>query len=522
MSKVGTIGELTNIALDVPYVQDAITFFQKFSHPCNTMLLMTAEVDTKKQQKSLILLQSSVRICAYKRKVSFHALNSNGMNLLHMLEENFKQRYELTTKENELTIVIKATEREVNEDLRLKQVCLFSPLRELIAEINCLGKKEDLFIAGNFSFDLFETYEDLPQVKRGDSSCPHYTLYVSQLLLEVNHQTGKSQLRASVFSGKDFERNHRDLSAHMQELKIRMSNEKETGYIRSGDMVRQFYKVNLSDEEFINRVKQIKERIVEGDIFQAVVSRVFSVPCPDSLAGFRKLVELNPSPYMFFMRDESFELFGASPESALKYENSSRVVEMYPIAGTRKRGLNEQKKIDLDIDGRIEFELRTNDKEVAEHMMLVDLARNDLAKICETGSRYVHPLMKVDRYQRVMHLVSQVQGKLKDDLDALHAYQATMNMGTLTGAPKIKATAIIREMEECERGAYGGAVGYLNGAGDMDTCIVIRSATVKNGVAYVQAGAGVVYDSDPLSEAQETVDKAYSVLMALNASEGEV
>jgi anthranilate synthase component 1 len=218
---------------------------------------------------------------------------------------------------------------------------------------------------------------------------------------------------------------------------------------------------------------------------------------------------------MFYMHDELFTLFGASPESALKYEQQTNQIEIYPIAGTRHRGKNTDGSINLDLDGRIELELRSDMKENAEHMMLVDLARNDVARVSQAGTRYVADLLKVDRYSHVMHLVSRVVGQLKPELDALHAYQACMNMGTLTGAPKIRAMQLIRDVEKSRRGSYGGAVGYLTGEGDLDTCIVIRSAYVENGVAQVQAGAGVVYDSDPQSEADETRSKAQAVISAI-------
>ncbi len=218
---------------------------------------------------------------------------------------------------------------------------------------------------------------------------------------------------------------------------------------------------------------------------------------------------------MFFLQDAEFTLFGASPESALKYCTQSNQVEIYPIAGTRHRGKNPDDSINLDLDGRIELELRSDMKENAEHMMLVDLARNDVARISTPGSRYVADLLKVDRYSHVMHLVSRVVGQLRDDLDALHAYQACMNMGTLTGAPKIRAMQLIRNVEQRRRGSYGGAVGYLTGHGDMDTCIVIRSAYVEEGIASVQAGAGVVYDSIPQAEADETRSKAQAVITAI-------
>lgn len=218
---------------------------------------------------------------------------------------------------------------------------------------------------------------------------------------------------------------------------------------------------------------------------------------------------------MFFMQDDDFTLFGASPESALKYDAGNRQIEIYPIAGTRPRGRRADGSLDLDLDSRIELEMRTDHKELAEHLMLVDLARNDLARICQAGNRYVADLTKVDRYSFVMHLVSRVVGTLRADLDVLHAYQACMNMGTLSGAPKVRAMQLIAASEGTRRGSYGGAVGYFTATGDLDTCIVIRSAYVEDGIATVQAGAGVVLDSIPQAEADETRNKARAVLRAI-------
>ncbi len=278
---------------------------------------------------------------------------------------------------------------------------------------------------------------------------------------------------------------------------------------------------NVSDADFCQTVRHLKEFIVKGDIFQVVPSRCFSLPCPSPLASYKELKQSNPSPYMFYMQDEHFTLFGASPESALKYSADSNQIEIYPIAGTRRRGKNCDGSINPDLDSRIELELRSDKKENAEHMMLVDLARNDIARISCAGSRHVADLLKVDRYSHVMHLVSRVVGQLRHDLDALHAYQACMNMGTLTGAPKIRAMQLIRDVEKTRRGSYGGAVGYLTGEGDLDSCIVIRSAYVENGIAQVQAGAGVVYDSDPQAEADETRNKAQAVIAAIQKAHKE-
>ena len=219
--------------------------------------------------------------------------------------------------------------------------------------------------------------------------------------------------------------------------------------------------VDQSDEEYGAVVRKMQRAIRAGEIFQVVPSRRFSLPCPSPLAAYDVLKKSNPSPYMFFMQDNDFTLFGASPESSLKYDAVSRQIEIYPIAGTRPRGRRADGSLDRDLDSRIELEMRTDHKELSEHLMLVDLARNDLARICTPGSRYVADLTKVDRYSFVMHLVSRVVGELRQDLDVLHAYRACMNMGTLSGAPKVRAMQLIAAAEGKRRGSYGGAVGYF-------------------------------------------------------------
>ncbi len=199
----------------------------------------------------------------------------------------------------------------------------------------------------------------------------------------------------------------------------------------------------------------------------------------------------------------------------MKYSQATRQLEIYPIAGSRPRGFDADGNIDPELDSRLELELRLDHKEQAEHLMLVDLARNDIARVCESKTRHVKDLMQVDRYSHIMHLVSRVVGKLRPELDALHAYQACMNMGTLTGAPKIKAMQLIYQFEQQKRHSYGGAVGYLQSDGNFDTCIVIRSAFVQNGIAHVQAGCGTVLDSDLQMEADETRHKARAVINAI-------
>jgi anthranilate synthase component 1 len=259
----------------------------------------------------------------------------------------------------------------------------------------------------------------------------------------------------------------------------------------------------------------LKQHIVAGDVFQIVASRTFTLPCPDPLGAYARLRQANPSPYLFYVAGRDAVVFGASPETAIKVHGSPRRVTIRPIAGTAARGRSAGGDIDVDLDSRREAALHLDQKETAEHMMLVDLARNDVARVSRPGTRQVTRLLTVDRYAHVMHLVSEVEGTLAEGQDALHAYAAAMNMGTLVGAPKIRAAQILREVEPSRRGAYGGAVGYLSHDGAMDTAIVIRAAVVREGLAEVRAGAGIVFDSDPDEEARETRRKAEAVLRAI-------
>ena len=264
-------------------------------------------------------------------------------------------------------------------------------------------------------------------------------------------------------------------------------------------------------------VEHFIAKTASGELLQVVPSRRFSLPCYSPFNSYRQLKRAYPSPYLFYLHDRDFTLFGASPESALKYSPYTRELELYPIAGTKRRGLVEG-EIDFELDQKMEELLKNDPKELAEHLMLVDLAKEDLAKVSEERSIYVKDLLKVDRYRYVMHLVSRVAGRLKEGLTPIDAYLAVMNMGTLTGAPKIEAMRQIYQFETEARGSYGGAIGYVEGLmqGDrFDSAITIRSAYVKEGIAYVQAGAGIVADSDLESEIEETENKASSVVMAI-------
>jgi anthranilate synthase component 1 len=272
------------------------------------------------------------------------------------------------------------------------------------------------------------------------------------------------------------------------------------------------FETNVPKEQFIANVAKAKEYITAGDIIQVVGSQRFSTPVKAApLDIYRAARSINPSPYMFLLELEGFALVGASPEIHVRCED--RHVEIRPIAGTRPRGKT------AEADAANELELLADPKERAEHVMLVDLARNDLGRVCEFGSVHVKDLMTIERYSHVMHIVSQVEGRLAQDKTPYDLMRATFPAGTLSGAPKIRAMQIIAELERTQRGPYGGCVGYFSFNGNLDCCITIRTALVKDKMAYVQAGGGWVNDSDPASELQETVNKAKAMLKAIALAE---
>jgi anthranilate synthase component 1 len=269
---------------------------------------------------------------------------------------------------------------------------------------------------------------------------------------------------------------------------------------------------NVTREQFEQSVTRAKEYVRSGDIIQVVLSQRFSGDLTvDPLDIYRVLRTLNPSPYMFFLRLEDTVVVGASPEVMVRKEGER--VELRPIAGTRPRGATP------DEDQRLADDLLADPKECAEHVMLVDLGRNDLGRVCTTGTVKVSELMVIERYSHVMHIVSNVQGEIAGNRDAFDLVRATFPAGTLSGAPKVRAMEIIDELEPLKREIYGGAVGYFSFSGNMDLAIAIRTLVVKDGKIHLQAGAGIVADSDPAAEWQETVNKAMAVMRAIETAE---
>jgi anthranilate synthase component 1 len=291
--------------------------------------------------------------------------------------------------------------------------------------------------------------------------------------------------------------------------------ERSLSHVKAGGGAAPVVRSNVTRETYEAGVRTIKEHIAAGDIYQAVLSQRFETHVKaDPLTIYRALRHVNPSPYMYFTRMGGFAIVGSSPEMLVRVEG--RHAETHPIAGTRPRGRDEEE------DLRLADELKRNEKERAEHVMLVDLGRNDLGRVCEYGSVRVPQYMGLERYSHVMHLVSTVVGRLAETADHLDALVSCFPAGTVSGAPKIRAMQILSQLEPTRRDLYAGAVGYIDFAGNLDFCIAIRTITLRDGVARVQAGAGIVADSNPAAEYEETRDKARALLQAIEMAETEL
>lgn len=479
----------------------------------HTALLETAEAGTHEHQRSVVMVSAALQIKALDNVVTLTALNPNGQELLKSIKslEFLSQNFALNDKGQELELILDKNQSASNEAQRLSEattVTVLQYLRDLL-EANT-AENETSMLIGAFSYEVVEQYEKLPSIRKSQED---YCFYVADQLV-IQHRESQSAKVVVKGFGNNAENTVRlgvELENIYEVLVSQQSNE-----LLSFDEQQENSSIalNISDNEYYEFVDRAKERIVKGDIFQVVLARTFNVSCSNAYKAYGKLRLTNPSPYMYFLNFGDKELFGASPESALKV-NKKREVYLYPIAGTRKRAIDELTgEINHDHDSRVEFELIEDKKESAEHMMLVDLARNDLAKVVVPGSREVIQLKRIVKYSHVQHMVSEIKGVLRPEIDSLVAYRACANMGTLTGAPKIKAMEIIREQESEGRGYYGGAVCVLNANDEFDSAIIIRSAVVSDGVAKISAGAGIVHDSEPNLEALETVNKAKAVIDA--------
>jgi len=365
-------------------------------------------------------------------------------------------------------------------------------------------------LVGSFGYDTVRYIE--PKLARtskpDDLGTPDILLLLSEEIAVVDNLSGKLTLVVYAEPGvpgafKRAQARLKELLARLREL-VAIPEERPASP--------QAAVSSFGEEAFKQAVARAKQYIVDGDIMQVVLSQRMSKPfAATPLALYRALRTLNPSPYMFYFDFEDFHVVGASPEILVRLEDGN--VTLRPIAGTRKRGKTAEE------DEALAAELLADEKERAEHLMLLDLGRNDVGRVAQTGSVKVTEQFVIERYSHVMHIVSNVEGRLKPELDALAVLRATFPAGTVSGAPKVRAMEIIDELEPVKRGIYAGAVGYLGFHGDMDLAIAIRTAVVKDGRIHVQAGAGIVADSDPAAEWQETQNKALAQLRAAEMAE---
>ncbi len=393
-------------------------------------------------------------------------------------------------------------------------------LRQLVgnAPVHQIGNELPGFVGGAvgaLGFDLVRSIEKLPSLLPDPNPFPAAVFARYATTLVFDHLKQRLLVVSVIPPNVSREEGYRRASAHVEEVVAALRQAappppfETMGSAELADQLLQHAEKAPDDDTFLEAVARAREYVWAGDAIQVVLSRRLKVPVTgDPFRLYRALRVLNPSPYMFFLEFPEVALVGASPEMLLRAANG--VAQVCPIAGTRPRGK------DPDEDAALEEDLRNDPKEKAEHVMLVDLGRNDLGRVCRVGSVHVPTLMTVERYRNVMHLVSTVTGRLRDEVDTLAALEACFPAGTVSGAPKIRAMEIIEELEAMRRGAYAGAIGYIGfGATSLDTCISIRTIAVQGGHAHVQAGAGIVADSIPENELAETNAKAKALFAAL-------
>ncbi len=358
-------------------------------------------------------------------------------------------------------------------------------------------------LMGMLAYEAAGLLDGHPAPSPDEAPCPPISLLVIDRAVVFDHWRQRIVLVAHASAG-----GYDTAVVALDELASKVAGAVAPPIAQMGTPVPAEGDPNMPDQRYRDTVATFKEHILAGDIFQGVPSRGVSFPAPEGgFPIYRRLRVTNPAPYMFYLRLGGMELAGSSPEPLVRVEG--RRVSTRPIAGTRPRGQTEVR------DRLLEHELLADPKEQAEHAMLVDLARNDLGRVCVPGSVHPTELMQVERFTKVMHIVSTVEGELREDQHALDALAVTFPAGTVTGAPKRRAMELIAEHEPTPRGPYAGAVGYLTFAGDLDFCITIRTAVVTDGVVSVQAGAGVVADSDPETELRETKAKAAGLIPAV-------
>ncbi len=561
-------GEILPLSRRMPVAPDPCALFDRLVEGADrardVLLLESADDSAGSGGQSVLAVRSALRITCRADAVDVRALTPAGQASLAWVGERLAAVGEVAPDGEglpltglQLTLPPRPTVETDAE--RLRAPSSLDALRLLATSWTLRSRPvaAPLWLTGCFSYDLIDQLERLPAARADPVGFPDWVFWLPEAMVRIDHRQRRCTVLVHAFGGGGPKLYH---DAVQQVERIAAACERRAdapaptptaapspaspGNVKTSDRApstplpgsesidseefggpraagaetrRPGVQVDQADAAYAAVVHRLKAHITAGDVIQVVPSRSFSAPCPSPLETYRRLRVLNPSPYMFYVQHGDWSLLGASPETCVQVSGPppNRKVIIRPIAGTRPRGRRADGSTDEELDTRLEAELIQDEKERAEHLMLVDLARNDVARVSRPGSRRVTRLLTVERYSHVMHLVSEVRGHLREGLDALHAYAACLNMGTLVGAPKLRAAQLLREAEATRRGPYGGAVGYLTCDGELDTAIVIRSAVVRGGRAYVRAGAGVVHDSDPRAEAAETARKADAVLAAL-------
>jgi len=366
---------------------------------------------------------------------------------------------------------------------------------------------------GMLGYDVVREVEDIPDTGTDDLGVPDVLMMFPRHVVALDHLRQAMTVITNVVVGDDPAVQYDRAVADTEAVVARLAATAPSVPVAPPDVPPSARApANMAPADYEAMVERVKEYILAGDTFQTVVSQRFALQTSvDALSLYRVLRVVNPSPYLFLFDFEDYQLVGSSPEALVQV--SGQHVETWPIAGTRPRGTTPEEDVAL------EHELIADAKERAEHVMLVDLARNDLGRVCEIGTVKVSDMMGIERYSHVMHIVSSVTGKLREGLGPVDVLRAVFPAGTVSGAPKVRAMQIIDELEPTRRGPYAGAVGYLDFSGNLDTCIAIRTVLLKDGVAHVQAGAGIVADSIPANEEEETRNKAGALLGAVRAAD---
>lgn len=428
----------------------------------------------------------------------------------------------------ELRAQNKVITQRIGKEISTHQTHPFTLLRKMISDLSCVGKDQIMnFIngpVGFISYDAVRFFEDIPDrhaVENNDALPDMFFNFYTTTLVYDHHQQ-KLLISMIVEIDNNPEKAYKETEEKIDQLilKITSSSNLHLPQTNNSHINHQHNKqkpevtTDLEDKEFITIVERAKKHIIDGDAFQIVLSRRFKQAYTASPFDiYRSLRSHSPAPYMFYLPIDNAVMIGASPERLISVHN--RQVTINPIAGTRRRSSETE-------DQKIAADLLSDEKECAEHMMLVDLGRNDLGAVCKPGTVKVSELLKVRHFSHVSHITSNITGQLRDDKDALDALTAAFPAGTLSGAPKIRAMEIIDELETSKRGIYGGIICRLDYQGNFDSCIAIRMAVLKDGIATVRTGAGIVYDSNPQAEADETRHKARGILEALSLAEEKI